>query len=55
MRKIVSNILIVSIQLVVGGLFLFMLFSDNSEGKQVVVIENNNLYKMADAVSELCW
>lgn len=53
MRKIVSNVLIVSIQLVVGGLFLFMLFSDNSEGKQVVVIENNNLYKMADAVSEL--
>lgn len=53
MNKIVSNILIVSTQLIVGGLFLFMLFSDNNEGNRVVVVENNNLDKMADAVSEL--
>ena len=53
MRKIVSNVLIVSTQLIVGGLFLFMLFSDNNEDSRVVVIENNNLDKMADAVSEL--
>lgn len=53
MRKIVSNILIVSTQLIVGGLFLFMLFSDSNEDSRVVVVENNNLDKMADAVSEL--
>lgn len=53
MNKIVSNVLIVSTQLIVGGLFLFMLFSDNNEGNRVVVVENNNLDKMADAVSEL--
>ena len=53
MKKIVSNVLIVSTQLIVGGLFLFMLFSDSNEDNRVVVIENNNLDKMADAVSEL--
>ena len=55
MKKIVSNVLIVSTQLIVGGLFLFMLFSDSNNNKdsRVVVIENNNLDKMADAVSEL--
>lgn len=53
MKKIVSNVLIVSIQLIVGGLFLFMLFSDSNEDSRVVVVENNNLDKMADAVSEL--
>lgn len=55
MGKIVSNILIVSLQLIVGGLFLFMLFSDSNNNKdsRVVVIENNNLDKMSDAVSEL--
>jgi len=54
MGKIVSNVLIVSTQLIVGGLFLFMLFSDSNEKSgRVVVIENNNLDKMADAVSEL--
>lgn len=55
MRKIVSNILVVSIQLIVGGLFLFMLFSDSNNNKdsRVVVIQNNNLDKMADVVSEL--
>ena len=53
LKKIVSNVLIVSTQLIIGGLFLFMLFSDNSEDSRVVVVENNNLDKMADAVSEL--
>ena len=53
MGKIVSNILVVTTQLIVGGLFLFMLFSDSNEVSRVVVIENNNLDKMADAVSEL--
>ncbi len=53
MKKIVSNVLIVSSQLIVGGLFLFMLFSETHEDNRVVVVENNNLDKMADAVSEL--
>ena len=53
MKKIVSNILIVSTQLIVGGLFLFMLFSGHSEDNRIVVVENNNLDKMADSVSEL--
>ena len=53
MKKIVSNVLIVSTQLIIGGLFLFMLFSDSNEDNRVVVVENNNLDKMADAVSEL--
>ena len=53
MKKIVSNVLIVSTQLMVGGLFLFMLFSGNAEDNRVVAVENNNLDKMADAVSVL--
>lgn len=53
MKKIVSNVLIVSTQLIIGGLFLFMLFSDSNEDNKVVVVENDNLNKMADAVSEL--
>jgi len=53
LKKIVSNTLIVVTQLVVGGLFLFMLFSGQTEDNRVVVVENNNLDKMADAVSEL--
>ena len=53
MRKIVSNVLVVGTQLVIGGLFLFMLFSDKNENNHIAVVENNNLDKMADAVSEL--
>ena len=53
MKKIVSNVLIVSTQLIIGALFLVMLFSDKSENDKVVVVENDNLNKMADAVSEL--
>ena len=53
LKKIVSNVLIVSTQLIVGGLFLFMLFSGNTGDNRVVVVENNNLDKMADAVSVL--
>lgn len=52
MKKIVSNVLIVSTQLIVGGLFLFMLFSNN-ENDKVIVVKNNNLDRMADSVSEL--
>ena len=41
MRKIVSNVLIVSTQLIIGGLFLFMLFSDNNEDKRNIVVKND--------------
>jgi len=51
MKKIVSNILVVSTQLLLGGLFLVSLFSNVSENNTVV--ENKNLNKMADAVSYL--
>lgn len=53
MKKIVSNILIVSAQLLVGGLFLLTLFSNNDADNSVVVVRNNNLDKMADSVSGL--
>ena len=53
MKKIVSNILVVSSQLLVGGLFLIMIFSDKTEDNKVVVVRNNNLTKMADVVSSL--
>lgn len=53
MKKIVSDILIVGVQLIVGGLFLWILFSDKDENNKVVVIENESLNKMADSVSEL--
>lgn len=52
MKKIASNVLIVSTQLIVGGLFLFMLFS-NKGNTQDVVVKNTNLDRMADSVSEL--
>jgi len=53
MKKIVSNILVVGSQLMVGVLFLCMLFSDSNEDLKVVVVKNDNLNKMADSVSEL--
>ena len=53
MKKIVSNVLVVSVQLIVGGLFLCMLFSDNNEESKIVVTNNDNLNKMADSVSLL--
>lgn len=53
MNKIVSNGLVVSIQLIIGGLFLFMLFGNDNDSSQVVVVDNSNLNKMADSVSEL--
>lgn len=53
MGKIVSNALIVSTQLIVGFLFLVMLFSNENENSKVVMIQNNNLNKMSDSVAEL--
>ena len=53
MKKIVSNVLVVSVQLIVGGLFLCILFSDNNEESKIVVTNNDNLNKMADSVSLL--
>ena len=53
MKKIVSNVLVVCMQLIVGGLFLCTLFSDSNENRKFVVVENDNLDKMADSVSVL--
>lgn len=53
MKKIVSDILIVSVQLIVGGLFLWLIFSDKEENSKFVVINNDNLNRMADATGEL--
>ena len=53
MKKIVSNILVVATQLMIGGLFLVMLFSGSQENNRVLVVDNNNLNKMADSVSQL--
>ena len=53
MKKIVSNAVIVGSQLLVGGLFLVMLFTGKPENNMVVVVENSNMNKMADVVSSL--
>ncbi len=53
MKKIVSDILIVGVQLIVGGLFLWLIFSDKEENSKFVVINNDNLNRMADATGEL--
>lgn len=53
MKKIVSDILIVGVQLIVGGLFLWLIFSDKQENSKFVVINNDNLNRMADATGEL--
>ena len=52
MKKIVATI-IVGTQLLVGGLFLVTLFTGNEVDKKVVIVENNNLSRMVDLVSEL--
>lgn len=53
MKKIVATTLIVTAQLLVGGLFLVTLFTGNEVDKKVVIVENNNLSRMVDLVSEL--
>lgn len=53
MKKIVSYVLVVGSQITIGALFLFMLFSNKIDNNDLVVVENNNLNKMADSVSEL--
>ena len=52
MKKIVATI-IVATQLLVGGLFLVTLFTGEEVDKKVVIVENNNLSKMVDVVSDL--
>ncbi len=52
MKKIVSNLLVVSSQLVIGVLFLAVLFTQGEELNSIN-LENKNLDKMADAVSNL--
>ena len=53
MKKVATNVLVVSAQLIISGLFLFMLFSDNTGDNKVVIAHNDNLNKMADSVSLL--
>ncbi len=53
MKKIVSNIAVVGTQLLVGTLFLVMLFSGSSEDDMVVVVKNNSANKMSDVVTTL--
>ena len=53
MKKIVATTLIVAAQLLVGGLFLVTLFTGKEVDKKVVIVENNNLSRMVDLVSEL--
>jgi 3D (Asp-Asp-Asp) domain-containing protein len=53
MKKIVANVLVISSQLLIGALFLVLLYSNNMEKSKVVVIENNNLNKTSDVVSNL--
>ena len=52
-KKIVATTLIVAAQLLVGGLFLVTLFTGKEVDKKVVIVENNNLSRMVDLVSEL--
>jgi len=53
MKKIVSTTIIVGTQLLVGGLFLVTLFTGEQVDNKVVIVENNNLSKMVDKVSDL--
>lgn len=53
MKKIVTNVLVVGVQLIVSGLFLCLLFSDSNMENKVVVAHNDNMNKMADSVSLL--
>lgn len=53
MNRIAKTSIIVSAQLLVVGLFLFVSFTGQKESEKVVVVENTNLVKMADSVSEL--
>ncbi len=53
MKKIVSNITIVGSQLLVGGLFLGMLFSGKPEDDMAVVVKNRNMNRMSDVVTTL--
>ena len=51
MKKIAGASVIVFVELLVGTLFLLGLLYSRTESESFVVIENNNLSKMADVVS----
>ena len=53
MKKIVAVASIVLVQLVGVALFLGWLFNSNSEMRNLAVVENNNLSKMAETVNDL--
>ncbi len=53
MKKIVSSVAVVGTQVLIGSLFLVMLFSGKPEDDMVVVVKNNNTNKMSDVVTTL--
>lgn len=53
MKKIAAGTSIVLVQLVVVALFLTGLINSNNVTSELVVVENNNLGKMADSVNNL--
>ena len=54
MKKIVLNIFVISLQLLVVGLFFMTVFSEKVNiTKKVSIVDNENLDKIADSVSLL--
>ena len=54
MKKIVLNIFVISLQLLMVGLFFMTIFSEKVNiTKEVSIVDNENLDKMADSVSLL--
>ena len=54
MKKIVLNIVVVSLQLLIVGLFFMTVFSEKVNiTKKVSIVDNENLDKIADSVSLL--
>ena len=53
MKKIVAGTLIVIVQLLVGALFLVGLINSDNKKENLVVVDNNNLSKMAQSVNDL--
>ena len=51
MKKIVGASVILIVELLIGTLFLVGLLNSRTENKEIAVIENNNLSKMAEEVT----
>ncbi len=53
LKRIVIASLLVGIQLLVGGLFLVMLFSSNTEKNGILVVNNKNINKEIDIITNI--